>query len=478
MHLRTAALRRCAGWLPCSPCSCCSRPRAAPSTIRRRRSGRSRTSPRSATTSRRTTFYWALGVFMLVEGALLYAIFRFRGKPDDPEPPPDPRQHHDRDHLDRDPGADPRGHRRAHGARHLRDQRASRRATCSRSRCRAPVVVGVPLPGPQPHHRQRGPHPGRPDGVAPDEHGGRGPQLLAAAVRRQAGRVPQPARPGSGSRPSRRATIRGSAPSSAASSTAAWRSGCGPRRRRSSRPGWRTCRRWAPKPAAAGAAPADSVKTASAGATVQAAQAPSQARRRRRKDSASAAAGAAARTRPTPRARSSSWPRAASGATRSTAVDAPKGMIGPNLANVGARSYIGAGQLQEHRREPRPLDPEPAGDEEGRADAQPRRHARGGQGARRLPPRSPITGPYGNHRTRPATGARRRGPRGADRPLELAHHGRPQAHRHPLRRHRVLLLPARRPRGAAAPHPARDRRTTRSCRPRRTTSCSRCTARP
>ena len=33
-----------------------------------------------------TTFYWALGVFVLVEGALLYAIFRFRGSPDDPEP--------------------------------------------------------------------------------------------------------------------------------------------------------------------------------------------------------------------------------------------------------------------------------------------------------------------------------------------------------------------------------------------------------
>ena len=33
-----------------------------------------------------TTFYWALGVFVLVEGALIYAIFRFRGKPDDPEP--------------------------------------------------------------------------------------------------------------------------------------------------------------------------------------------------------------------------------------------------------------------------------------------------------------------------------------------------------------------------------------------------------
>ncbi|MBA3317794.1 MAG: cytochrome c oxidase subunit II, partial [Gemmatimonadales bacterium] len=32
------------------------------------------------------TFYWALGVFILVEGALLYSIFRFRGRPEDPEP--------------------------------------------------------------------------------------------------------------------------------------------------------------------------------------------------------------------------------------------------------------------------------------------------------------------------------------------------------------------------------------------------------
>jgi cytochrome c oxidase subunit II len=33
-----------------------------------------------------TTFYWAFGVFVLVEGALVYAIFRFRGKPGDAEP--------------------------------------------------------------------------------------------------------------------------------------------------------------------------------------------------------------------------------------------------------------------------------------------------------------------------------------------------------------------------------------------------------
>ena len=62
-------------------------------------------------------------------------------------------------------------------------------------------------------------------------------------------------------------------------------------------------------------------------------------------DSASAAP-AAPRTRPTPPARSCSWPRAASGCHSLDAVDAPKGMIGPNLANVGARSYIGAGSFK------------------------------------------------------------------------------------------------------------------------------------
>ncbi len=34
----------------------------------------------------RTTLLWATIVFVLVEGALLFVIFKFRGKPDDPEP--------------------------------------------------------------------------------------------------------------------------------------------------------------------------------------------------------------------------------------------------------------------------------------------------------------------------------------------------------------------------------------------------------
>jgi len=34
----------------------------------------------------RTTLFWATLVFVLVEGALVFVIFKFRGKPDDPEP--------------------------------------------------------------------------------------------------------------------------------------------------------------------------------------------------------------------------------------------------------------------------------------------------------------------------------------------------------------------------------------------------------
>ena len=75
---------------------------------------------------------------------------------------------------------------------------------------------------------------------------------------------------------------------------------------------------------------------------------------------------------------------------------------------------------------------------------------------------------------RPATGTRGRARR-ADGPVELADHGRPQAHRHPLRRDGVLLLPDWRDRGADDPDAAGP--PTTSSRPECTTSCSRCTAR-
>jgi cytochrome c oxidase subunit II len=83
MHLRTDALRQLRRWLPvlvllAVACS----PDRYPQTALRPISDFARIGDDIQT----QTFYWALGVFVLVEGALLYAIFRFRGKPDDPEP--------------------------------------------------------------------------------------------------------------------------------------------------------------------------------------------------------------------------------------------------------------------------------------------------------------------------------------------------------------------------------------------------------
>jgi len=86
MHLRTAAARRFAGALP-SLCvlalalAGCS-PERYPQTALLPLSDFARIGDHVQD----QTFYWALGVFVLVEGALLYSVFRFRGRPDDPEP--------------------------------------------------------------------------------------------------------------------------------------------------------------------------------------------------------------------------------------------------------------------------------------------------------------------------------------------------------------------------------------------------------
>jgi cytochrome c oxidase subunit 2 len=83
MHLRTDALRQLRRWLPMLAllAAACS-PDHYPQTALRPISDFARIGDDIQT----QTFYWALGVFVLVEGALLYAIFRFRGKPGDPEP--------------------------------------------------------------------------------------------------------------------------------------------------------------------------------------------------------------------------------------------------------------------------------------------------------------------------------------------------------------------------------------------------------
>src|SRR5918995_5399502 len=86
MPLRTAAVRRHAGALP-SLCALalalagCSRDQY-PQTALLPLSDFARIGDHVQD----QTFYWAVGVFILVEGALLYSIFRFRGRPEDPEP--------------------------------------------------------------------------------------------------------------------------------------------------------------------------------------------------------------------------------------------------------------------------------------------------------------------------------------------------------------------------------------------------------
>jgi len=96
------------------------------------------------------------------------------------------------------------------------------------------------------------------------------------------------------------------------------------------------------------AAPADSVQTASAGAKVQAAQQPAKpGAKPGANDTASAPPQAADPADPAYAAGEKLFmAKGCVGCHSLQAVNAPKGMIGPNLANVGARSYIGAGSFQ------------------------------------------------------------------------------------------------------------------------------------
>ena len=71
-----------------------------------------------------TTLFWATLVFVLTEAALVFVIFKFRGKPGGSGAEAGARQHDGRGHLDRDPGAgagDDRGADRPDDLPHLRD---------------------------------------------------------------------------------------------------------------------------------------------------------------------------------------------------------------------------------------------------------------------------------------------------------------------------------------------------------------------
>jgi cytochrome c oxidase subunit 2 len=100
-------------------------------------------------------------------------------------------------------------------------------------------------------------------------------------------------------------------------------------------------------PKQAAAAPADSVQTASAGAKLQASQRPAKPGAKPAGQDSAATQQAAAPADPAYAAGEKLFmTKGCVGCHSLQAVNAPKGMIGPNLANVGARSYIGAGSFQ------------------------------------------------------------------------------------------------------------------------------------
>jgi cytochrome c oxidase subunit 2 len=102
-----------------------------------------------------------------------------------------------------------------------------------------------------------------------------------------------------------------------------------------------------PKPAKTAAGAVDSVRTASAGAAVQAGQQPAPGAKPQASDKDTAAAAPAPPSDPAYAAGEKLFlAKGCVGCHSLQAVDAPKGMIGPNLANVGARSYIGAGSFK------------------------------------------------------------------------------------------------------------------------------------
>jgi cytochrome c oxidase subunit II len=171
-----------------------------------------------------TTFWWALGVFILVEGALLYAIFRFQGKPGDAEP------------------------RQIHGNTTVEIIWTAIPALILAA-IAVPTVKGIFATAAVPHTEALTVevigHQWWWEFRYPDLHITTANELhipVGQTVATKMGTIDvvhsfwaprfagkrmsfPTARPGSGSRPSRRGNTRVSAPSSAASSTGGWRSG-------------------------------------------------------------------------------------------------------------------------------------------------------------------------------------------------------------------------------------------------------------
>jgi cytochrome c oxidase subunit 2 len=344
MHLRTDALRHLRRWLPVLAAvlaAACS-PDHYPQTALRPISDFARIGDGIQT----QTLYWATGVFVLVEGALLYAIFRFRGKPTDAEPP----QVHGNTTIEivwtvipalilafiavptvrgifqtnAVPAADALKIE-VTGHQWWWEFRYPDLGITTANEIHIPVGQTVSL------------RMGTADVVHsfwPPRFAGKRDVFPNRETRiwfkaEQAGEYPGQCAEFCGIQHGRMAfRVRAQTPEEFQSWVAHMQT-------------------LVAKPAAAASAPSDSVRTASAGAVVPAAQAQA------RKDSAQHAAtdtAAAAPAAPQDPAYAAGeklfQAKGCVGCHSLNAVNAPKGMIGPNLANVGARSYIGAGSFK------------------------------------------------------------------------------------------------------------------------------------
>jgi cytochrome c oxidase subunit 2 len=340
MHLRTDALRQLRRWLPMLAllAAACS-PDHYPQTALRPISDFARIGDDIQT----QTFYWALGVFVLVEGALLYAIFRFRGKPDDPEP----RQVHGNTTIEIVWTVIPALILAAIAVPTVR-------GIFETSAIPAGDVLKVEVVGHQWWWEFRYPDLGIttanevhiPVGQTVSFRMGTADVVHSFWPPRFAGK--RDVFPNRETRVWFKAEQAGEYPGQCAEF-------CGIQHGRMAFrvkaqtaedfQGWVAhMQTLTAKPAgAAVASPADSVRTATAGAVVPGQAKQDAAQRATGKDSS--AAGAA--TDPAYAAGEKLFQaKGCVGCHSLTAVNAPKGMIGPNLANVGARSYIGAGSFK------------------------------------------------------------------------------------------------------------------------------------
>ena len=277
-----------------------------------------------------TTVKWALLVFVLVEGVLIYAIFRFRGKPGDPEP----HQTHGNTTVEIIWTVIPAlilAVIAVPTVKAIFQTNATPAEDALTDRSGGPsVVVGVPLSRIQPDHGQRAARAGGPDSLAPHGQRRRHPQLLGAPVRGQARRLCQSGDPAVVQGRGRTASIRAVRRVLRHPARAHGVTGSGTEAGGVSGLGGAHADA---RPQAAGPSPpraqADCAVPGGdgSGATVQS--------RRPRTAGSEYATG-----------EKLFQAKGCVGCHSLEAVNAPKGMVGPNLANVGARSYIAAGTLK------------------------------------------------------------------------------------------------------------------------------------